>query len=309
LSSVEKPLDTTPQFLTSQYYKEKPVVKELKQLYGSITPPLASSAAVQNMAPDVKEEKISSPKEESNDYEEQMAMAKPNPDENELLQQAYGVKFMKKGGSESNTGFSLDPDSIPDIKHGYLTSSQTQQPESRLGALRHLYAGLNSKNSTGILMAKGGLPSKYAKAAPKGHHPEFITGVTGYYAGGRGTGQSDDIPAMLHEGDYVIDADAVAALGDGSSKAGNEALMRFMSQVPFHKGVHGNPVPAKIADGEVVLPAAFVTALGKGDNKRGAKILDGMREELREHKRSAPTSKIPPKAKSPLSYLKMGAKG
>ena len=113
---------------------------------------------------------------------------------------------------------------------------------------------------------------------------------------------------MLHDGDYVMDADAVAAFGDGSSKAGNDALMKFMHQVPHHDTKSGEPVPAKIADGEVVLPESFVTALGGGDNKHGAKMLDAMREELREHKRSAPTSKIPPKAKSPLDYLKM-AKG
>jgi hypothetical protein len=64
-------------------------------------------------------------------------------------------------------------------------------------------------------------------------------------------------------------------------------------------------VPAKIADGEYVFPSSFVTAIGKGDNKEGAKILDKMREAIRAHKRSAPTSKIPPKAKSPLDYLKM----
>jgi hypothetical protein len=107
----------------------------------------------------------------------------------------------------------------------------------------------------------------------------------------------------------VIDAEAVSALGDGSSKAGNDALMHFMHQVPHHKSVgEGHPVPAKIADGEVVLPESFVTALGGGDNKRGAKMLDEMRQRLREHKRSAPNSKIPPKAKSPLEYLR-GVKG
>jgi hypothetical protein len=157
-------------------------------------------------------------------------------------------------------------------------------------------------------LAHGGLPAKYEKAAPKGHNPEFITGLTGYYAGGRGTGQSDDIPAMLHEGDYVADADVVSALGDGSSKAGKDALTHFMSQVPHHPHPGGKPIPAKIADGEFVFPESFVTALGGGDNKRGAKLLDEMRENLREHKRSAPTSKIPPKAKSPLDYLKT-AKG
>lgn len=157
-------------------------------------------------------------------------------------------------------------------------------------------------------LAQGGLPTKYAKASPKGHNPEFITGLTGYYAQGEGTGQSDDIPAMLHDGDYVIDADAVAALGDGSSKAGAEALSEFQKKVPHSMSSGGEAVPAKIADGEYVFPEAFVTAIGGGDNKQGSKLLDAMREELRAHKRSAPTSKIPPKAKSPLDYLRM-AKG
>jgi len=176
-----------------------------------------------------------------------------------------------------------------------------------LSTLNPLTTISNPMNRYLMTRAHGGL-AKYKEAAPKGHNPEFITGVTGYYAGGRGTGQSDDIPAMLHDGDYVMDADAVAAFGDGSSKAGNEALMKFLHQVPHHDRKDGEPVPAKIADGEVVLPESFVTALGGGDNKHGAKMLDAMREELREHKRSAPTSKIPPKAKSPLEYLKM-AKG
>jgi len=153
--------------------------------------------------------------------------------------------------------------------------------------------------------AKGGLPDKYAKAAPKGHNPEFITGLTGFYANGRGTGQSDDIPAMLHDGDYVMDADTVAALGDGSSKAGALTLADFQKQVPHEYKEGGTAVPAKIADGEYVFPEPLVTALGGGDNKKGAQLLDAMREEIRAHKRSAPTSKIPPKAKSPLDYLKM----
>jgi hypothetical protein len=156
--------------------------------------------------------------------------------------------------------------------------------------------------------AKGGLPHKYNEAAPAGHNPEFITGLTGYYACGGGTGQSDDIPAMLHDGDYVMDAETVSALGDGSSKAGMHVLEGFRSQIPHKDGASGNPVPAKIADGEYVFPAAFVTALGHGDNKRGSEILDGLREKLRAHKRGAPLDKIPPKAKSPLDYIKKGTK-
>jgi hypothetical protein len=177
-----------------------------------------------------------------------------------------------------------------------------------LSGLKHLKEGISKAPRAMSGYAQGGLPTKYAKAAPKGHNPEFITGLTGYYATGNGTGQSDDIPAMLHDGDYVIDADAVAALGDGSSKAGAQALSQFQSKVPHKMSTGGQAVPAKIADGEYVFPEAFVTAIGGGDNKHGAKMLDAMREELRAHKRSAPTSKIPPKAKSPLDYLRM-AKG
>jgi hypothetical protein len=77
---------------------------------------------------------------------------------------------------------------------------------------------------------------------------------------GAGDGQSDDIPAMLADGEYVIDADTVAQLGNGSNKA-------------------------------------------------GAKALDKMREAIRAHKRAAPINKIPPKAKSPLAYLKESLNG
>jgi hypothetical protein len=185
-----------------------------------------------------------------------------------------------------------------------LPPAPVVKQESRLGTLRNLFNSIGTQRIAHS--AKGGLPSKYTDAAPKGHNPEFVTGLTGYYAQGKGTGQSDDIPAMLHDGDYVADADLVAALGDGSSKAGAEALERFRRQIPHQQSAEGGTVvPAKIADGEYVFPASFVTAIGQGDNKAGAKLLDAMRKEIRAHKRSAPTSKIPPKAKSPLDYLKM----
>lgn len=193
------------------------------------------------------------------------------------------------------------------VKCNMLTMPSVKRNPLALAGLKQLHNQIAPRGNIGM-MAKGGLPEKYKEAAPDGHDPEFITGVTGYYAGGRGTGQSDDIPAMLHDGDYVIDAEAVSALGDGSSKAGNEVLMSFMKQVPHRMAVGGNPVPAKIADGEVVLPESFVTALGGGDNKRGARMLDQMRQHLREHKRSAPNSRIPPKAKTPMEYLR-GVKG
>jgi hypothetical protein len=81
----------------------------------------------------------------------------------------------------------------------------------------------------------------------------------------------------------------------------------------FHKGSHyvqgagggqDDLVDAKLADGEYVFDAEIVSALGDGSNKEGARKLDQMREAIRRHKRSAPLHTIPPKAKSPLAYLK-----
>ena len=195
------------------------------------------------------------------------------------------------------------PQWSPSMRNNVLTYQGTGGKKPNFLLPMHLCTGSAQGHAKG-----GALPSHYREAAPEGHHPEFITGLTGFYACGGGTGQSDDIPAMLHDGDYVMDAETVSALGDGSSKAGREVLEGFMHKVPHKKVIGGNPVPAKIADGEYVFPAAFVTALGKGDNKAGSKILDGLREKLRAHKRAAPVNKIPPKAKSPLDYIK-GAKG
>jgi len=186
-------------------------------------------------------------------------------------------------------------------KAEFLRGTGGQQVKTDLNPLKHIQPSIAG-------YATGGLPSKYQGATPKGHNPEFITGLTGYYACGGGTGQSDDIPAMLHDGDYVMDAETVSALGDGSSKAGRKVLEGFRKQIPHKDGGGVNPVPAKIADGEYVFPSAFVTALGGGDNRKGAEILDGLRTKLRAQKRSAPLDKIPPKAKDPIDYIKKGRK-
>jgi hypothetical protein len=66
-------------------------------------------------------------------------------------------------------------------------------------------------------------------------------------------------------------------------------------------------VPAMLSDGEYVMDADVVSALGDGNNAAGAKKLDKMRVGIRTHKRAAPATKIPPKAKAPEAYLK-GAK-
>jgi len=135
------------------------------------------------------------------------------------------------------------------------------------GANNPLLAGLSMTPRQPYMLAEGGSPHGNANiptTASESHNPNvpIVQGRQDYregaYVQGAGDGQSDDIPAMLADGEYVIDAETVAQLGNGSNKA-------------------------------------------------GAKMLDTFRENIRAHKRSAPTHKIPPKSKSPLAYLK-GAK-
>lgn len=54
--------------------------------------------------------------------------------------------------------------------------------------------------------------------------------------GGEGDGKSDSIPARLSDGEYVIDAETVALLGNGSSRAGADALDNLRVRIRRHKG-------------------------------------------------------------------------
>ena len=304
LSSAGTPapkLDSSEQMLKGAPAQKRMELAKLQQLFASLTPEMAAILSERGFAPPKYKEDTKDEKDDSSEKENRSVFGN-------LSDELYKPTFMATGGKVFE---SMMPKFIEHPKHiaaAPVVGTGGVDSPLKLAALKHLYQSIGKPMKPLGELAKGGLPQKYAEAAPKGHKPEFITGLTGYYAQGDGTGQSDDIPAMLHDGDYVIDADAVAALGDGSSKAGAQALSQFQSKVPHKMSTGGQAVPAKIADGEYVFPEAFVTAIGGGDNKQGAKRLDAMREELRAHKRSAPTSKIPPKAKSPLDYLRM-AKG
>ena len=50
----------------------------------------------------------------------------------------------------------------------------------------------------------------------------------GKHVAGEGDGQSDDIPAWLADSEFVLPADVVAALGNGSTKAGTDKLYEMM---------------------------------------------------------------------------------
>jgi hypothetical protein len=109
--------------------------------------------------------------------------------------------------------------------------------------------GFSALSAAGLQMLGGGtggaLPA-FAQGGTVDHKPEFITGATGHYVKGGGDGQSDSIPAMLADGEYVFDADTVAALGNGSSDAGAKLLDKMRENLRKHKrSAPVNKIPPK----------------------------------------------------------------
>ena len=99
-----------------------------------------------------------------------------------------------------------------------IPSYPTALPYAQGGGTRHgKYAqgGLSTP-----LMASGG------KMRVDFRHGDAVTGA--------GDGQSDDIPAMLADGEFVFPADVVAAIGNGSTKAGSDKLYDMMHGIRAH---------------------------------------------------------------------------
>ena len=91
-------------------------------------------------------------------------------------------------------------------------------------------------------MRRGGLPHASNVPMTQGRM-DFRRGAAVH---GAGDGQSDDIPAMLADGEYVIDAETVAQIGNGSTKAGAQALDKFRENIRMHKrSAPINKIPPK----------------------------------------------------------------
>ena len=93
-----------------------------------------------------------------------------------------------------------------------------------------------------------GLPGYLIKVAdggsiPEGHNPQFyseggLSSMGNRYVKGDGDGTSDSVPAMLATGEFVIPADVVSNLGNGSNDAGAKILDEFMRVIRAHKQKH-----------------------------------------------------------------------
>lgn len=68
------------------------------------------------------------------------------------------------------------------------------------------------------------------------HFSRGALASAGNYVRGAGTGRSDSIDAKLSDGEYVLTAEDVALIGDGSSDAGARRLDQWRRELRKHKG-------------------------------------------------------------------------
>jgi len=148
----------------------------------------------------------------------QYALSDQAPQGTDMNPYTYGVDrpiediLNQQAAAEQETGYS--PDGIPDyMKTGIQAAKGGAMTGTRYG--KYARGGLSTP-----LMAAGG------KMRVDFRHGDAVTGA--------GDGQSDDIPAMLADGEFVFPADVVAAIGNGSTKAGSDKLYDMMHGIRAH---------------------------------------------------------------------------
>jgi hypothetical protein len=199
------------------------------------------------------------------------------------------------------------------VDYANYTQPKTSEyaPDERLLSDLGVSGYLNEPDMTDYVDAEGNPVDQYGAALSTQEEPQMAGGgSTTHYTFGR-----------------VIDpAQNLGLAGNGMKKGGLSQAHTLHShdtnpvvagRIDFRRGssVNGpgdgqsDDIPAMLADGEYVIDAELVAMLGNGSNKAGAKVLDKFREEVRAHKRGTDLNKIPPKAKSPLAYLKEAMNG
>jgi hypothetical protein len=163
----------------------------------------------------------------------------------------------------------IDPAGLTGLKLLQYNKLQAQLAQTKNPKLKKMIEERLSRYGTPVspisVLSGSGTPPGYANGKnyyAKGGlthdmHPDNIVdhvpienGRHDYRAGARvegaGDGQSDDIPAMLADGEYVIDAETVAQLGNGSNKAGAKVLDSFRENIRAHKrNAPLNQIPPK----------------------------------------------------------------
>jgi len=169
----------------------------------------------------------------------------PNPTQQETQQQNQQVAPVQ---DELST-----PQQQPEQGSDYFNYGQQTDINDLLGGSQSPTQPFKAGGLATPLFAGGGT-TRYGHYAGGGLNVVEHAGKarldfrTGNAVTGAGDGQSDDIPAMLADGEFVFPADVVAALGNGSTKAGSDKLYDMMHSIrAYHRSAKPKdlPPPAK----------------------------------------------------------------
>jgi hypothetical protein len=188
-----------------------------------------------------------------NEYDPYSAIAMGAIDPSILYSATGGsVQHFDEGGDanmlayyRSLAGRSADADIASALKSlsNYDSTSGVASPKAQMLRMGQMGAQSTPKvlpqlaallQARGMHLADGGQPDDH-------RHPNYdgtpvfrtggLSGLGGKYVEGKGDGTSDDITAMLADGEYVFSADVVSALGNGSNKAGAQALDKTVQAI------------------------------------------------------------------------------
>jgi hypothetical protein len=158
-----------------------------------------------------------------------------------------GVDFSRYGYGPAQSFFENVPRSPQEYRDALAARTAppaTAQPQSNdiAGYIRRLVPGVTDAQIDAVMQSPEGRellgldPAARPFARGGMLMSEGGTSSDSRAVKGPGTGRSDEIPALLSDGEYVIDAETVAMLGDGSSEAGAKRLDDFRVSIRKHKG-------------------------------------------------------------------------
>jgi hypothetical protein len=118
--------------------------------------------------------------------------------------------------------------------------SQSLTPGLTKAQLQYVLAGMPGANISVPGHADGG--------TIEGHNPTFfseggLSSIDNRYVQGEGDGTSDSVAAMLANGEFVIPADVVSKIGNGSNEAGAGVLDHFLVEIRKHAQSNGTKLP------------------------------------------------------------------
>lgn len=140
------------------------------------------------------------------------------------------------GGTTSSGAY--DPYSTKDVSGSGISGSLT--PGLSKAQIQYILSGLPGSNISVQGHAEGG--------EIEGHNPQFFSegglgSIENRYVQGEGDGTSDSVAAMLANGEFVIPADVVSKLGNGSNEAGAGVLDQFLVEIRKHAHSNGDKLP------------------------------------------------------------------